>query len=839
MKVFDLTPDPKVLIALTHTPLKPMDALSELIDNAIDSFTLARNAGLEVEHPLVLIGLPSRAENDRGEGVLRVRDNGIGMSLDMAEKSLKAGFSGNNPYDSLGLFGMGLNIATGKLARRTTLLTARKEDSHAIKVVIDLVKIQESGSFAVEPQQVEKPDDFEHGSIIEVSSWWPEGNANFGFIRKLIGYGRPRVRKEIGRRYASFLNNNKIRILVDEEPCLPFEHCVWGDNRFVERRGHGKVYAVQRFSKSIGSQTRCTQCFALTAPGANGCPVCESSSIRTIEEKVKGWIGIQRYDDSAHFGIDLIRNGRVIRILEKAAFFEFTDEFGNTFPDYPVDSSYGRIVGEVHLDHVPVDFMKQDFQRSSPEWQRAMTFLRGDSSLQPLQPGAENNISPVFLLYQGYRRVRRFGKHDMYMGFWDEQSNASKRIDRQTERDFLAKFHENQPGFYDDSEWWKLVENADTPPVEMLLECPSCGADNLQSAELCQVCDAILIGRPCIECHSEIALSSTNCPHCGQSQVPEVEEPWVCQICGKTNQADMEKCRKCDVVCGAPNPLSLDYLRENSDRDEDLCFPGCSVKLADGSHSQSIDVECYCVNKPMVSTSQGDRLPAMIFKGERIEVFIDRQHPLFQSISVKPEEIVMCEVAYFLHVSNGRLSGSANQESHSLSNLQWALLKKYCFEALSDSQEQVREDVGNFFKEVNQRLPELFRDSCADIFDEIAEGEKKILVDNLIDNGVDISSMGEMKNSGKFLLYVSPRTVIGIFRKYSSAFFDGALWGQPYATIPDIPESVMDQVREQTQRVYLNCLEDCASFISVQKVDPILVSRTRSSLQYLQRKLEY
>lgn len=29
---FDFTPDPKVLIALTHTPMQPLDALCELID---------------------------------------------------------------------------------------------------------------------------------------------------------------------------------------------------------------------------------------------------------------------------------------------------------------------------------------------------------------------------------------------------------------------------------------------------------------------------------------------------------------------------------------------------------------------------------------------------------------------------------------------------------------------------------------------------------------------------------------------------------------------------------------------------------------------------------------
>lgn len=34
---FDFTPDPKVLIALTHTPMQPLDALCELIDNAMNS----------------------------------------------------------------------------------------------------------------------------------------------------------------------------------------------------------------------------------------------------------------------------------------------------------------------------------------------------------------------------------------------------------------------------------------------------------------------------------------------------------------------------------------------------------------------------------------------------------------------------------------------------------------------------------------------------------------------------------------------------------------------------------------------------------------------------------
>src|SRR6185312_1697839 len=110
METFDLTPDPKVLIALTHTPLQPLDALCELIDNSLDSFHLADLQGQPVEFPLVTIELPGPSELNNGQGRVRVRDNGPGLPPEMAEKSIRAGFSGSkNPYDMLGLFGMGFN----------------------------------------------------------------------------------------------------------------------------------------------------------------------------------------------------------------------------------------------------------------------------------------------------------------------------------------------------------------------------------------------------------------------------------------------------------------------------------------------------------------------------------------------------------------------------------------------------------------------------------------------------------------------------------------------------------------------------------------------------------
>ena len=123
-----IDPDPKVLIALTHTPLKPLDALCELIDNAIDAFRAGKVQGTPESHPLVEVTVPGEAETRRGEGVVRVLDNGPGLDRDGLADALRVGFSGKNRYDTLGLFGMGFNIATGKMGRHTTVTTARRQD---------------------------------------------------------------------------------------------------------------------------------------------------------------------------------------------------------------------------------------------------------------------------------------------------------------------------------------------------------------------------------------------------------------------------------------------------------------------------------------------------------------------------------------------------------------------------------------------------------------------------------------------------------------------------------------------------------------------------------------
>lgn len=473
---FDFTPDPKVLIALTHTPMKPMDALCELIDNGIDSFAVAKLQGVKVENPSVTIDLPRQSDINNGGGRLRITDNGPGMSSENAEKAIKAGFSGNNPYDTLGLFGMGFNISSGKIGNRTTLMTALADSDEYLRVVIDLNHINNTKDYSL-PVYVEKKgssaifDVGQSGTIVEIDDWWPKGDPNHGFISKLIKLGRPTIAAQIGRRYATILRGAEVTIRVDGDKCEPFEHCVWGDNRYVTRGGV-QIPARIEINKDFGTTRRCSKCTAIVETGSNSCPSCGCTEFRTIREKVTGWLGIQRFDDDSFYGIDLIRNGRAIRIGEKDAFFNYYDDLQKQTKDYPIDSPYGRIVGEIHLDAVPVDFMKTDFQRSSAQWQRAIEYLRGTTSLQPKKMGEVKNESPIAQLFHGYRKVRNIGRGDMYMGTWDAAAGKAKRISRETEQEYYTKFKAKLKGFYDDAEWWKLVETADQPPYACCNDLP-------------------------------------------------------------------------------------------------------------------------------------------------------------------------------------------------------------------------------------------------------------------------------------------------------------------------------------------------------------------------------
>jgi hypothetical protein len=829
----NISPDPHILIVLASTPLKPIDALCELIDNALDSFVAARREGFHIESRWVRITIPKWSQIEKGEGVVRVVDNGIGLDENGLEGALKAGFSTKNKYDQLGLFGVGFNIATAKLGQKTVVTTAKvdatgKLPEYALRASIDLQELKKLNSFEIPLLSVPRP---ERGTVVEVSGWWPTGTPNDRFAIELAKISRPRLLEQLGRRYASVLNDpeSRVNMTVNDESVLPFEHCVWSENRSMNRRGVGAIPAKISFDEVLRTARRCEKDGNFMAEGELVCSACGGTKTKHIEERVRGWIGVQRFDDKSNFGVDIIRNGRAIRVAEKDAFFSYTNELGETEKEYPIDQNTGRIVGEVHLDHVPVDYTKQDFERPSREWIEAMSFIRGGGLQAKNRPDNERNSSPMGKIFDGYRYTKKMGKEDMYMGTWTE--SGPERISRDVEASFYQKFKAHEPGYWDDAKWWELVENASIPPVKPMIHCLNCSADNPEGTEECFGCGEIIIGKNCISCETRIRRSANTCPACGSNQRLEVTGPWRCLACEHVNASDEILCSSCGIDKNAANPMSSDELRAASTKIDDLSFELQTFRLLDGSMSQQLSVTTYSVPKDRLKPLHNQpSVPTFVPSGaslDKMEIFVDRSHAFFTDLGFTPEYAVAIQVASFLQSVLGSSTNGKSTLNHT-----YRVLQTLFGQRVSTSTESVRRLCEEIVEEIVELIIEC--DWARGLSSEMTGEEREELVKRLQELGL-ISQLDQLQRSGAFLRHV-PRALPRIFRDEPEKWNE-VVFTDDVAALTDFAPTTAAKFKERSKNQTLRALDECAEFLDWPTSDDIVLRRVKSSVNYLKARI--
>src|SRR6185295_18591679 len=96
---FDLQPDPRILPMLGEINLAQWRCLAELVDNSIDGFLSATRARAPLPDATVEINVPTA---DVATSRVTVKDNGPGMSPDILERAVRAGWTGNSPIGNLG-----------------------------------------------------------------------------------------------------------------------------------------------------------------------------------------------------------------------------------------------------------------------------------------------------------------------------------------------------------------------------------------------------------------------------------------------------------------------------------------------------------------------------------------------------------------------------------------------------------------------------------------------------------------------------------------------------------------------------------------------------------------
>ena len=457
-KQFDLTPSPRVLRMLGQVDFKPWQCLAELADNAVDAFLTGReNGGTAVMFPQVNIEISSDAELRGGTGVIKVTDNASGMDPSLLERAVRAGYSGNNSVDKLGLFGMGFNVATARLGNRTEVWTTRADDEYWWGVRIDFDDMEQSDTFQVPALTRAKTSTEEdrHGTEIVITKLDTER------ARYLRSSGGLRLtRSQLSRVYNKIMRDIGLRVIVAGQELKAREFCIWGKQRSVDTGNRfGRVPAVLPIEVDMGESQYCNDCWVWLLSQERECPSCGSEDqLRMRSRKVSGWIGIQRFFDQMNYGIDLIRNGRVIEDRSKVFFSWTNPDDGEILPEYPIEQQHwgGRIVGELNIDFVPLaSHQKDSFDRNTAEWQMVMEAVHGNGPVLPQIRNRLNfgdtNESPLARLHTAYRRGSPPGLRSLVPG------NAKGEGNNSDPQQWATRFWEGDPDYQTDEVWWKAV----------------------------------------------------------------------------------------------------------------------------------------------------------------------------------------------------------------------------------------------------------------------------------------------------------------------------------------------------------------------------------------------
>ncbi|MCK0116973.1 ATP-binding protein [Isoptericola sp. S6320L] len=457
VETLDLTPSPRILEMIAETDLQIHQCLAELIDNCFDELQKAREAipGFEGR---VDITLPTAGRANRNSEVV-VADSGRGMSPEQMEQALKAGSSSNSQYGTLGLFGMGFNVATARLGGVTVVRSGREGDDFWNVVTIDLTEMRRSGTFNAPLTKEPKPPG-EHGTMIIIKSLRQDTVAK---LQRQAELGR--VRTQLGNIYTFMLRDPQrssysgsdvigglaLSLYLNGNAIKPTVPCIWAPSRAVPYRGQD-VKAVRSLDFPLTSAFACMDCGHWMSLSVDECTECSSHNVHERERRITGWLGIQRYNHNSDFGISLIRQGRVIVHRDKSL-FEWIDDGDTRQVEYPIEVGGGRIVGEVHLDHAPVTFRKTNFDRENAAWSTMVQKVRGEAPLRPNKARELNlaeNDSPLGILFNAYRRNDP-GFRYLVPG------NGRSAIHDQA-REWARLFAAGDPEYQTDSVWYAAIE---------------------------------------------------------------------------------------------------------------------------------------------------------------------------------------------------------------------------------------------------------------------------------------------------------------------------------------------------------------------------------------------
>ncbi|MEU3242736.1 ATP-binding protein [Streptomyces sp. NPDC006875] len=745
----DLTPSPRLLEVLGDIPYKPWQCLAELIDNAFDDF-LSDDDRDPNDPPYVRVTLPKSGTTREGDEIVCVADNGRGMGLEAFQLALRAGYSQNSRYGSLGLFGMGFNIATANLGSVTEVRTTRSGDREWLVAEINFLEMQQHGEFKAPLRREPKDDPTMHGTEITVRQLRPDTRT---------ALRRPQlpstIREQLGKVYSYLLRGGDVlpeltgaelkgrgfRLYVNNTLVRPRLPCVWDSQRSVAYRGTD-VKAIQPIDISLPSAWACQDCGHWHRISLETCVECGSANLELRERRIIGWVGIQRYLHTSDFGIDFLRNGRKILISDRSLFEWEHPDTGETLTEYPIELGAtvgGRIVGEIHLDHVPVTYQKNDFKRDSRDWITAVHKIRGEGPLQPNKAkayGYSPNDSYVGRLFNAFRRNEP-GLKNLVPG------NGENSL-HELAREWAGSFRKGLAEFLTDEKWYEAARQHDEIKRGRLPTPPGGGAStpppSRGSTRDTQEQSDDLLSRTGLGLGSSSASTTSNSPSATTPPPqPETEDERFARY--------RAGARRLTDLSGAVSVATLGRRM----------------------------VTVYVTPEPLLDHS-GRPTPCVshTLRGNAIEVFVHGDHPVFREFGRDPRDYAIIEIAEALRALASTDDSAARVAAE--------VTLQFPDQRFTDA--ALRERASALLSRVREGIQQVGAARAASLWASLPTAEKQAAEKHAA--GADPRLVWPVATeNGDFIAHITAEGIAAIIRAHPELVMDGAVFSTTWSTWND------------------------------------------------------
>ena len=306
-----------------------------------------------------------------------VEDDGCGMDGGGLARAMVIARS-DKDKDKLGRFGMGMKGACSALGRRFEIVTSPVDSDVQYRARYDEEEwlgdqSKGWGNFEVEEARPARGEESWHGTRVIIDPT----------TVPLYTNQTARFKERFGTRYSPYLESGQVDIRINTLVCRPVAPALADDTEWIPV--DIRLAPWKRISGRLG--------------------LLKKRSIR------------------GEYGVHLFKNGRLIKAFAK---------FG--FPPHPENS---RLIGDLNLDHVPVNFNKSMFIEESRAYIEALDeFRRSDvlsqmlrSSKPPMKAAA--SVASVMDYFGGrgpaHRMVRRI-----------RASESAKALDAATDKEFAV-----------------------------------------------------------------------------------------------------------------------------------------------------------------------------------------------------------------------------------------------------------------------------------------------------------------------------------------------------------------------------------------------------------------